>query len=152
HAESDAQMDAVIAATRGAQPLIRAGVFTSAALISALRRDVTTAGAHATRALELAGPLPAWFSYAAAVQSWARAFDGDPAGGARGLRKSLDAIRARGARHLVGWVLGLLAEAEGLAGNAEESARLLDEADALVELTGERIYEAELRRLRAVYL
>ena len=48
--------------------LVRAGVFTSAALISALRRDVAAAGAHAGQALELAGPLPAWFSYASAVQ------------------------------------------------------------------------------------
>jgi predicted ATPase len=61
---------------------------------------------------------------------------------------SLDEIKSRGARHLVGWALGLLAEAEALAGNTGESLRLLGEATALVTQTGERMYEAELDRLR----
>jgi len=145
---ADAHLAAAINRTRAAPPLVRAGVFTSTALIHALRRDVAVAGEHARRALELAGPLPAWFSYAAAVEGWARALDGEPAAGARMLRLSLDEIQSRGARHLVGWVLGLLAEAEALAGDTGEGLRLLGEARALVAQTGERMYEAELDRLR----
>ena len=143
---------AAITRTRAAPPLVRAGVFTSTALIYALRRDVAVAGEHARRALELAAGLPAWFSYASAVEGWVRAVQGDPAGGARVLRASLDEIRSRGARHLVGWVLGLLAEAEALAGDTGEGLRLLDEARALVAQTGERMYEAELDRLRGELL
>ncbi len=146
--DATAQVDSAIAATGTAAPLVRAAVFTSAALIGALRRDVTTAGLHAGRALELAGPLPAWFSYASAVRSWTRALTGDPAGGARALRQNVDEIQSRGARHLVPWVLGLLAEAEALSGHSEEALRLLDEALVQVTQTGERMYEAELHRLR----
>jgi hypothetical protein len=151
-AAADAHLTAAITRARAAPPLVRAGVFTSTALIYALRRDVAVAGDHAGRALELAGPLPAWFSYASAVQAWVRALAGDPSGGARALRVSLDEIRSRGARHLVGWVLGLLAEAEALAGDTGEGLRLLDEAQALVAQTGERMYEAELDRLRGELL
>ena len=147
---ADAHLTVAITRTRAAPPLVRAGVFTSTALIYALRRDVAVAGEHARRALGLAGPLPAWFSYAAAVEGWVRAVDGDPAGGAGALRVSLKEIQSRGARHLVGWVLSLLAEAEVLAGNADEGLRLLDEARALVERTGERMYEADLVRLQHI--
>jgi DNA-binding SARP family transcriptional activator len=146
--EAVVHVSTAITATRTMPALVRAGVFTSAALISALRRDVSAAGTHASQALDLAGPLPAWFSYASAVRSWARALEGDPAGGASALRHHLDEIQSRGARHLVAWVLGLLAEAETLSGHVEEALRLLDEALAQVSRTGECMYEAELHRLR----
>ena len=146
--EADVHLVTAIDATRDAPPLVRAGVFTNAALIAGLRRDAPAAGEHAGRALDLAGSLPSWFSYATAVRWWARAVDGDPAAGARGLRESLEQIRSRGARHLVGWVLGLLAEAELAGGHTAEAVRLLDEAVALAAATGERLYEAELHRLR----
>jgi DNA-binding SARP family transcriptional activator len=146
--DAEVQLNTAIARTRTTVPLVRAGVFTSAALISALRRDVTGAAAHAEQALELAGPLPAWFSYASAVRSWTRALTGDPAGGARALRENLDEIQSRGARHLVPWARGLLAEAEAGLGQITEALRLLDEAVAEVAATGERMYEAELHRLR----
>ncbi len=146
--EAAVHLDTALARTRTMAPLARAGVLTSAALISALRRDVTAAGAYAGRALALAASLPAWFSYASAVQSWTRALGGDPEGGARALRENLDEIQSRGARHLVAWVLGLLAEAETEAGHVEEALRLLDGALAQVSATGERMDEAELHRLR----
>jgi DNA-binding SARP family transcriptional activator len=150
--EAAAQVAAAVERTRDLPALVRAGVFTSAALIGALRRDVAAAGAHADRALDLAGQLPAWFSYASAVRSWVRAMNGDPADGARGLRTSLAAIRSRGAGHLVPWALALLAEAETLAGRPAEALRLLDDALDLVERTGERMCEAELHRLRGAAL
>ena len=78
--------------------------------------------------------------------------EGDPAGGAQALRASLDEIQSRGARHLVGWVLGLLAEAEALAGRPARPCACSIEAQALVAQTGERMYEAELDRLRGVLL
>ncbi|GIF00340.1 AfsR/SARP family transcriptional regulator [Paractinoplanes rishiriensis] len=143
-AAADVHLAVAIGRARDLPPLARAGVFTSTALIHALRRDVPVAGEHARHALDLAGPQPAWFSYAAAVAAWVRALDGDPAGGVRSLRASLDEIRSRGARHLVGWVLGLLAEAEALAGNTGEGLRLLREARSLVAETGERMYEGNL--------
>lgn len=142
------EVGTAIAAARDAPTLMRAGVLTSAALISALRRDVASAAPHAAEALALAGPLPAWFRYASAAASWARALAGDPTA-ADALRQTVDELRSRGARHLIAWALGLLAEAEIVAGRPGEALRRLDEALALVERTGERMNEAELHRLRA---
>jgi DNA-binding SARP family transcriptional activator len=141
-------VDAAIERTRDLSPLVRAGVLTSAALVTGLRHDPALAGEHAAQAFALAGKPPAWLSYATAVQSWAQALHGDPEGGARRLRESLDDIQARGAQHLVPWGLGLLAEAELLAGRPGEALGLLDDALARAERSGERMYLAELHRLR----
>ena len=46
------------------------------------------------------------------------------------------------------WGLGLLAEAELLAGWPQEALGLLEDALARVGRSGERMYEAELHRLR----
>jgi tetratricopeptide (TPR) repeat protein len=141
-------VDAAIERTRDRSPLVRAGVLTSAALVTGLRRDPALAHEHASEAFALAGKLPAWLSYATAVRSWAQALRGDPEAGARRLRESLDDIQARGAQHLVPWGLGLLAEAELLAGRPQEALGLLDDALARAERSGERMYLAELHRLR----
>jgi tetratricopeptide (TPR) repeat protein len=146
--EGAALIEAAIDQTRGLTPLVQAGVLTSAALVAGLRRDPTLAGAYAAEALALAAKLPAWLSYVTAVHSWARAVaEGDPADLPR-LRQSLDDIQARGAQHLVPWGLGLLAEAELLAGQPDDALGLLDDALGRVARSGERMYEAELHRLR----
>jgi tetratricopeptide (TPR) repeat protein len=145
--QAAALIDAAIERTRALPPLVRTGVQTSAALVTALRRDPARAHAHAAEALALAAKLPAWLSYATAVLSWTQALEGDPAGAVR-LRQSLEDIQAAGAQHLVPWGLGLLAEAELLAGRPHEALRLLDDALARVARSGERMYEAELHRLR----
>jgi predicted ATPase len=72
----------------------------------------------------------------------------DRPGGSWLLRQSLEDIQAGGAQHLVPWGLGLLAEAELLAGRPQEALGLLDDALARVGRSGERMYEAELHRLR----
>jgi predicted ATPase len=141
-------VDDAIARSRDLSPLVRAGVLTSAALVTGLRRDPVLAHEHASEAFALAGKLPAWLSYATAVQAWAQALHGDAEAGAGRLRESLDDIQARGARHLVPWGLGLLAEAELLAGRPREAIGLLDDALARAQRSGERMYLAELHRLR----
>ena len=146
--EGSELIETAIRQTRGLTPLVRAGVLTSAALVAGLRRDPTLAGAYAAEALALAAKLPAWLSYATAVHSWAQAVAGDPAADVARLRRSLDDIQARGAQHLVPWGLGLLAEAELLAGRSDDALRLLDDALGRVARSGERMYEAELHRLR----
>jgi DNA-binding SARP family transcriptional activator len=144
-------LDTAIGRTRDLPPLVRTGVLTSGALIAALRRDPALAGAHAAEALAVAAKLPAWLSYATAVLAWTQALDGDPAAGAR-LRHSLEEIQAGGAQHLVPWGLGLLAEAELLAGRPQAALSLLDDALARVARSGERMYEAELHRQRGLAL
>jgi tetratricopeptide (TPR) repeat protein len=144
---------AAVATSETYPPFARAVVLTSAALIAGLRRDATAVRAHATEASELAArwnfPAPARNS--AAVLSWLEALDGD-AGAVDRLREHLDALQVGGIEHLVAWGLGLLAEAHLRHGDPAEAVRLLDDALARVERTGERMYESELHRLRALSL
>src|SRR5262249_41706745 len=58
------------------------------------------------------------------------------------------AYRATGAEHLRTGFLAWLAEACGKVGQTEEGLTLLAEGLAVVEKTGERMYEAELYRLK----
>jgi hypothetical protein len=144
-------LDEALDAARTVAPVVRAAVLTSAALASALGRDLPRARAHAAEALRLAGRMPVWSSYATVVLEWTRAVGGAPADVPL-LRRSLDAIQAGGGQHMVSWGLGLLAEAETLAGRPDEAVRILDDALGRVGRTGERLGEAELHRLRGVAL
>jgi DNA-binding SARP family transcriptional activator/predicted negative regulator of RcsB-dependent stress response len=155
--EADAGVDLLARAvheSHEASPFARALTVTGAALVSAMRRDPSAARAWATEALELAErwnlPWPA--GYAAVVLSWVRAIEGDPATAIPELRGQLARIEAGGTQHLVGWGLGLLAEAHLCDDDPAEALRLLDDALSRVERTGERSYEPELHRLRALSL
>jgi DNA-binding SARP family transcriptional activator len=143
-----------VGASREGHPFARALTVTGAALVSAMRRDPSAARAWATEASELAErwnlPWPA--GYAAVVLSWVRAIEGDPATAIPDLRDQLARIEAGGTQHLVGWGLGLLAEAHLCNDEPVEALHLLDDALVRVARTGERSYESELHRLRALSL
>ena len=64
------------------------------------------------------------------------------------MRQGLAACRATGAELWRPYFLALLAEAYGKVGQAEEGLTVLAEALAAVDKTGERLYEAELYRLK----
>ena len=64
------------------------------------------------------------------------------------IRAGVAAYRATGAELYRPYFLGLLAEAYGNRGRADTGLETLTEALALVETTGERLYEAELYRLK----
>jgi len=66
------------------------------------------------------------------------------------MHRSLAARQARGAKIVESYFLALLAEAYGKVGQAEEGLSVLAEALVLVERTGERVYEAELYRLKGM--
>jgi hypothetical protein len=140
--------------SRGGSPFAQALTLTGAALVSAMRRDPPAARRWATETLELVErwnlPWPA--GYAAVVLSWARAVEGDPVDAIPALRGHLARTEAGGTQHLVGWGLGLLAEAHLRNDQPVEALHLLDDALARVARTGERSYESELHRLRALSL
>jgi predicted ATPase len=119
-----------------------------------MRRDWTAARGWATETLDLSERLnlrwPA--GYVSVVLSWARALDGDPANAIPELQGHLARIEASGTQHLVAWGMGLLAEAHLRDDQPVEALRLLDDALARVARTGERSYEPELHRLRALCL
>jgi predicted ATPase len=64
------------------------------------------------------------------------------------MRRGLTAFRATGAEIALPYFLTRLAEASWKAGQAEEGLSALAEALTLMDKTGERMYEAELYRLK----
>ncbi|HYH34055.1 MAG TPA: BTAD domain-containing putative transcriptional regulator [Nocardioides sp.] len=149
--------DLVTAAVEGSRtqhPFARAAVLTGAALIAALRRDSSAAQRWAADAQELANKwnFPAPDGYAAVVLGWVEAVEGDPEAAIPPLRRQLTQIGAGGVQHLLAWGYGLLAEAHLRHDQPVEALGLLDDALAQVERTGERLYESELHRLRALSL
>jgi predicted ATPase len=64
------------------------------------------------------------------------------------LRRSLATLQVTGDALQAPYHLGLLAEAHGKAGQAEEGLTVLAEALTLVNKTGERMFEAELYRVK----
>ncbi len=146
--------EAAVETSRTASPFSHTLSVTGAALLSAMRRDVPAARAWSTQAVDLAERwnLPWPGGYAAVVRAWVRALDGDPAGAIPELERHLARIEAGGTQHLVAWGLGLLAEAHLCNGEAGEALRLLEDALTRVARTGERSYESELHRLRALGL
>ena len=68
------------------------------------------------------------------------------------MRQGLAAWRTTGMRVAVPLWLGLLAEAYGRAGKAEEGLTMLAEALDVIDKNGERFYEAELYRLKGELL
>jgi tetratricopeptide (TPR) repeat protein len=155
--ELDAAARLLTAAVDEAQegsPFAHAIAVTGAALVAALGRDLPTARAWAAEALDLAERwhMPTPGGYAAVVLSWLRALDGRPEEAIADMRRHLDQIEAGGAQHLVAWGLGLMAEARLRNDQPAEALHLLEDALARVDRTGERLYESELHRLRALSL
>jgi predicted ATPase len=81
-------------------------------------------------------------------QGWALAMQGQAEEGINQIQQSLAALRATGTELVRPYSLALLAEAYGKTGQAEKGLTALAEALAAVDRTGERMYEAELYRLK----
>ena len=81
-------------------------------------------------------------------RGWALAMQGSAEEGITQIHQGLAAARATGMERFRPSHLALLAEAYGKAGQGEEGLSALAEALAAVDRTGERVYEAELYRLK----
>ena len=82
----------------------------------------------------------------------ALAAQGQGEAGIAQMHQGLAAIRAMGQRHHCQYVVPCWPRRMGRIGQAEEGLRLLAEALALVDHTGERYYEAEVYRLKGELL
>ncbi len=147
-------LDTAVEDSQEEPPFARVAVLTGAALVAGLRRDVEEARRWATAAVDLAAQwtVTASSGYAAVVLGWVDAMEGGSEAAIPDLRRRLDEIEAGGVQHLVPWGLGLLAEAHLRQDEPAEALRIIDDALARVERTGERLHEAELHRLRALAL
>jgi predicted ATPase len=132
------------------QPSTQALALHFAAMVRQCRRDGPGARACAELALAIAADqgMSFWQAGGTILRGWAVAEGGDVAEGVALLRQGLDAWQATGSVTYRTYFLGLLAEVLGRAGRVADGLEVLDEALALVEETSERLFEAELYRLR----
>jgi DNA-binding NtrC family response regulator/predicted ATPase len=125
-----------------------------AAALHQLRREAPLAQERAEAAMTLSNQqgFAAFLAMGAILRGWALAEREQSAEGIAQIREGLDAWRAVGNELLRPYFLGLLAEAHGGAGQAEQGLLVLAEALATAHNTGERWWEAELHRLKGELL
>jgi predicted ATPase/DNA-binding winged helix-turn-helix (wHTH) protein len=113
------------------------------------RRDVpaTLTWTEALIALSTEHGFEQYLSHARLLHGWALVVQGQAEEGLDQMRQSLTAYLATGAAIWRPYFLALLAEGYGQVGATDEGLRVLAEALAGVEKTGERVWEAELHRL-----
>jgi predicted ATPase len=93
--------------------------------------------------------FPFWMAYGTVWKGWALAAQGQRQAGIAQMQQRRAAFRTTLGQTVC---LALLAEAYGNVGQTGEGLTLLGEALAVVQESGERFYEAELWRLRGVFL
>src|SRR5262249_15363734 len=124
------------------------------AMVSQCRRDVSAVHeqAEAAVALSTAQGLPLWAAHGTSLSGWALAMQGQRAEGVAQVRQGLAAWRANGAVIGAPFLCTVLADICDHLGHPEDGLQALAEAHTLVEQHGERLWEAEVCRLRGVLL
>jgi DNA-binding winged helix-turn-helix (wHTH) protein/predicted ATPase len=125
-----------------------------AAMLHQCLRDGQSALACADLALTIAADQghSFWQAESTIMRGWAIAECGDPKYGIALIREGLESCRASGNLTYCTYYLGLLAETLSRDGQTDEALQVLDRADELLERTSERLFEAELHRLRGELL
>jgi predicted ATPase len=142
--------EALALAARLSHPFSLAYALSSAALFHLLRREEQVAREQAEAVMTLATEqgFPVWLALGTIFRGSALAEQGQVEEGIAQMQQGLAACRAIGNELGRPHYLVLLAEAYGKVGQVEEGLTALAEALALVDKTGERLYEAELYRLK----
>ena len=112
-------------------------------------RQATRERAEAVLTLSTEQEFPFWVAYGTILRGWTLAEQGQGEDGITQIRQGLAAFRATGSGIWLSYCLALLAEVRGKAGQTEEGLGVVAEALAFVDESEERLYEAELYRLRA---
>jgi predicted ATPase/DNA-binding winged helix-turn-helix (wHTH) protein len=141
--------EAVAIARELSEPHGLAHALASAALVHQLRGERRLAEQHADAIIALSDEhgLVLYEAMARIVRGWSHIGRGDNERSAEEIRQGMAAWRSTGAQLMCPHYLALLTEALPPAPD-DQALRVLDEALALVESTGERCYEAELHRLK----
>ncbi|MCW2514047.1 MAG: hypothetical protein JWR11_3089 [Mycobacterium sp.] len=124
------------------------------AQLAQLCRDVETAWAHAEESLAVSTEhgLHALTLWCLLPRGWAKSQRGDVAGGIADIREAMDRRRAFGMGAVWPWYLALLADAYGSVGEIDEGLGALEEAQQWVQRNDERLYAAEVCRLKGELL
>ena len=146
--------DAVAIARQLSEPHGLAHALVFAAVHHQLRRERPMAQQCADDAIVLADEhgLLLYGAAARIVRGWAQIGRGDDEDAAEQIRQGLAAWQSTGAELMRPHSLTLLAEAYAATNRHEQALLVLDEALTLADATGERMYEAEVCRLRGEYL
>ena len=125
-----------------------------AAILSQQRREVVATQAHANAVMALATEhgFEHRVAHGRLFAGWALAMQGDATAGVAHLQQGLAAVQGAGLKLYRPYLLALLAEAYGQAGQPEAGLTALAEAGTLVEATEERWWEAEVYRLQGELL
>ena len=125
-----------------------------AAILSQQRREAvaTQARADAVMAWAAEHGFGQRIAQGRLLKGWALAMQGGAAAGVAHIQQGLEAVQGTGLKLYRPYLLALLAEAYGQAGQPEAGLTALAEACTLVEATEERWWEAEVYRLQGELL
>ena len=142
--------EALTLAQELSHPLSLAYALFSVAFLYQLRREEQKAQEWAEALITLCTKqgFPQFLAYGTFYRGWALAEQGQREEGIAQMRQGLEAYRATGSEQGRPHVLTLLAEAYGKVGQAEEGLSMLAEALEVVDKNEQRMYEAELYRLK----
>jgi len=110
--------------------------------------ELARAEAEAGQAVSAEYGFPQWSALATIVRGSTLAAAGDVEGGLSEMRHGLAAWQATGAGVLIPTFLAFIAEAEIAHGDVSAALRSIDDALRRIDVYGERMFEAELHRLR----
>lgn len=146
--------EALALARELAHPFSEAFALAFVGWVHRFRREVPAAGEHAEVLIKLAAEQGfAWWAAAGTLlRGWVLAEEGRVDDGIATMREGLAVWRAAGAAVAVPYYLAWLAEACGKAGRVEESLALCDDALAMARKSGERVWHAEVYRVRGELL
>lgn len=116
--------------------------------------DAEQAATHSESSMQIAKEhdLAQPRAWSMGVAGWCRAVNGDVPQGLALARQAIASMQAIQSRHLMTFLMGLLADACLSAGYEAEAMQAVEEAIAMANATGEHFYDAELLRLRGKLL
>jgi predicted ATPase len=131
-------------------PLSLAVALTFSVLLHHYRRERQAAQERAEALIAFCTDqgFPSWVTFGAIYRGWALAEQGKGEEGIAQIRQALAILPTTGTELDRPYFLTLLAEAYGKVGQVEEGLSVLAEALGMVDKTRERVYEAELYRLK----
>jgi DNA-binding winged helix-turn-helix (wHTH) protein/predicted ATPase len=148
------QVEKALALSRAGGPLIEVSVLSHVAVVHQFRRDAARVREHAEAAMRLAtdGGFSLWEAHASMLHGWALAMQGQSRIGIEQITRGLAVWHVNDQRLGQPYMLSLLAEAHGLAGQPEAGLEAVAEGLAAVEAHGLRMYESALLRVRGQLL
>lgn len=146
--------DAIALAAELAHPFSRSFALWPATFLHQLRREPAIVQEQTEQNIALAGDqgFALWLAAANILHGWALAVQRAPDEGIERLRQGLSSWRATGAKVCLPYFLALSAEAYAGSSEMGEARQALAEAEALIENTDERWYEAEIYRCKGKLL